>query len=70
MDQLKKIAGPKVEFLGRVSDAELPTLLARAKAYIMPGMEDFGIAPVEANAAGRPVIALGVAARWTRKLMA
>lgn len=60
MDQLKKMAGPKVEFLGRVSDAELPTLLARAKAYIMPGMEDFGIAPVEANAAGRPVIALGV----------
>ena len=60
MEQLKKIAGPKVEFMGRVSDAELPTLLARAKAYIMPGMEDFGIAPVEANAAGRPVIALGV----------
>lgn len=60
MDQLKKIAGPRVEFLGRVSDAELPTLLARARAYIMPGMEDFGIAPVEANAAGRPVIALGV----------
>ena len=60
MEQLKKMAGPKVEFLGRVSDAELPTLLARAKAYIMPGMEDFGIAPVEANAAGRPVIALGV----------
>ena len=60
MDQLRKIAGPKVEFLGRVSDAELPTLLARARAYIMPGMEDFGIAPVEANAAGRPVIALGV----------
>ena len=60
MDQLKKIAGPKIEFLGRVSDTELPTLLARAKAYIMPGMEDFGIAPVEANAAGRPVIALGV----------
>ena len=60
MEQLRKIAGPNVEFLGRVSDAELPTLLARAKAYIMPGMEDFGIAPVEANAAGRPVIALGV----------
>ena len=59
MEQLKKMAGPNVEFLGRVSDAELPRLLARAKAYIMPGMEDFGIAPVEANAAGRPVIALG-----------
>lgn len=54
---LQKLAGPKVEFLGHVSDAELPELLARAKAYIMPGEEDFGIAPVEANASGRPVIA-------------
>ena len=60
MEQLKKIAGPKVEFLGRVSDEHLPDLLARSRAYLMPGMEDFGIAPVEANAAGRPVIALGV----------
>ncbi len=57
MKKLKKIAGPKVEFLGHVSDAELPDLLARARAYIMPGEEDFGIAPVEANASGRPVIA-------------
>jgi glycosyltransferase involved in cell wall biosynthesis len=55
--KLEKMAGPTVEFLGRVGDAELPELFARAKAYIMPGMEDFGIAPVEANAAGRPVIA-------------
>ncbi|PQV63683.1 Glycosyltransferase involved in cell wall bisynthesis [Abditibacterium utsteinense] len=55
--ELKKIAGPSVEFLGRVSDKALPDLLARAKAYIMPGEEDFGIAPVEANASGRPVIA-------------
>ena len=60
MEQLKKIAGPTIEFLGHVSDEALPTLLARARAYVMPGMEDFGIAPVEANAAGRPVIALGV----------
>ncbi|RYG74125.1 glycosyltransferase family 4 protein [bacterium] len=57
--ELKKIAGPTVEFMGHVSDAELPKLLASAKAYIMPGMEDFGIAPVEANACGRPVIAYG-----------
>ena len=55
--ELKKIAGPTIEFLGRVSDQELPGLLARAKAYVMPGEEDFGIAPVEANASGRPVIA-------------
>ena len=60
MEHLKKIAGPTVEFMGHVSDDALPTLLARAKAYVMPGMEDFGIAPVEANASGRPVIALGV----------
>ncbi|MBW3635062.1 MAG: glycosyltransferase [Armatimonadetes bacterium] len=56
-NELKKLAGPKVEFLGRVSDADLPNLLARARGYIMPGEEDFGIAPVEANASGRPVIA-------------
>lgn len=55
--ELQKIAGPQVEFLGRVSDAALPDLLARAKAYILPGEEDFGISPVEANASGRPVIA-------------
>jgi glycosyltransferase involved in cell wall biosynthesis len=40
-----------------VGDKELTRLMARAKAYIMPGEEDFGIAPVEANACGRPVIA-------------
>lgn len=56
-NELKKIAGPSIEFMGRVSDKALPDLLARAKAYIMPGEEDFGIAPVEANASGRPVIA-------------
>jgi glycosyltransferase involved in cell wall biosynthesis len=58
MKHLQEIAGPNIEFLGRVSDKELPTLMARAKAYVMPGEEDFGIAPVEANACGRPVIAL------------
>lgn len=57
MDTLKERAGPTIEFPGRVDDVELPGLLARAKAYIMPGEEDFGIAPVEANACGRPVIA-------------
>lgn len=55
--ELARQAGPNVEFLGRVSDTELARLLARAKAYVMPGEEDFGIAPVEANACGRPVIA-------------
>jgi glycosyltransferase involved in cell wall biosynthesis len=57
MKTLQANAGNNVEFLGHVSDGELPKLLARARAYIMPGEEDFGIAPVEANACGRPVIA-------------
>jgi len=56
-EALQVHAGKNVEFLGRVDDLELPRLLARARAYIMPGEEDFGIAPVEANACGRPVIA-------------
>lgn len=59
MKELQARAGSSVEFLGRVSDRDLPGLLSRARAYIMPGEEDFGIAPVEANACGRPVIAYG-----------
>ncbi len=54
---LERIAGPNVEFLGRVPDGELRTLLQRCRAFVFPGCEDFGIAPLEANAAGRPVIA-------------
>jgi glycosyltransferase involved in cell wall biosynthesis len=50
-------AGPGAEFLGRVPDAELPGLLAGARALLFPGEEDFGIVPVEAQAAGVPVIA-------------
>jgi glycosyltransferase involved in cell wall biosynthesis len=57
MKALQSRAGRTVEFLGHVPDRDLPTLMSRAKAYIMPGEEDFGIAPVEANACGRPVIA-------------
>jgi glycosyltransferase involved in cell wall biosynthesis len=59
LDKLKAIAGPTVEFLGYVSDDALPDLMARAKAFIFPGLEDFGITPVQAQAAGRPVIAYG-----------
>lgn len=55
---LEKMAGPTVTFLGRVSDEKLAQLYAGARAFIFPGLEDFGIAPVEAQAAGRPVIAL------------
>ena len=57
MKDLQAMAGPTIEFMGRVDDVELPGMMARARAYIMPGEEDFGIAPVEANACGRPVIA-------------
>jgi glycosyltransferase involved in cell wall biosynthesis len=55
--KLEAIAGPTVKFLGRVSEEELSSLLRRCSAFIFPGLEDFGIAPVEAMASGRPVIA-------------
>jgi len=54
---LEKMAGPTVSFLGHVSDAMLVELLSQCKAFIFPGHEDFGIAPLEAQASGRPVIA-------------
>jgi glycosyltransferase involved in cell wall biosynthesis len=57
--RLEAMAGPTVTFLGRVPDEALPDLFARCRAYILPGVEDFGIAPVQAQAAGRPVIACG-----------
>lgn len=57
MDRLRDMAGPTVEFLGFVPEDELPGLMARCKAFIFPGLEDFGITPVQAEAAGRPVIA-------------
>lgn len=59
MERLQSMAGPTVEFLGYVPDDDLPDLMARCKAFIFPGLEDFGITPVQAQAAGRPVIAYG-----------
>ena len=56
-EALERMAAPNIEFLGRLPDGELQTLLQRCRAFIFPGTEDFGIAPLEANAAGRPVIA-------------
>jgi len=56
---LRAAAAPNVEFTGRVTDAELRHLMARARAFVMPGEEDFGMTPVEALASGKPVIALG-----------
>ncbi len=58
-EALEALAGPNVTFLGRVPDAELPELTARCRAFVFPGREDFGLTPLEAQAAGRPVIAYG-----------
>lgn len=53
-------AYPEAEFLGRASDEDLAELYASARAVIVPSMEEFGITAVEAQAAGRPVIAAAV----------
>ena len=55
--RLEAMAGPTVRFVGPVSREGLVALIRRAKAYLFPGVEDFGILPVEAQAGGRPVIA-------------
>ncbi len=55
--ELKKMSGPTVEFLGRVSDSERTKLYENAIAFLHPHEEDFGITAVESMAAGRPVIA-------------
>ncbi|MFW2380191.1 MAG: glycosyltransferase [Acidimicrobiales bacterium] len=52
----EEIAGPTVRFLGSVSDDELHDLYRRCRALLFPGVEDFGIVPVEAMAHGAPVI--------------
>ena len=57
--RLESLAGENVEFLGFVPEEDLPRLMAKCKALIFPGLEDFGITPVQAQAAGRPVIAFG-----------
>ena len=51
------MAGATIKFKDNVSDSELPNYLQNAEAFIFPGVDDFGIAPVEAMAAGCPVIA-------------
>ncbi len=54
---LRRVAGPTVRFLPRQPLAKLRTLVQNCRAFLFPGLEDFGITPVEAMAAGRPVIA-------------
>jgi glycosyltransferase involved in cell wall biosynthesis len=60
LERVRSQGGNHVEFLGQVPDERVPELLARARAIVFPGVEDFGIVPVEAQAAGVPVIANAV----------
>lgn len=55
--RLTALAGPTITFTGRLTDAEVKHLLAGCEALVWPGVEDYGLVPVEAMAAGRPVIA-------------
>lgn len=55
--RLKKIARPNIEFLGSLSNRTIADLYSKCRALIFPGVEDFGITPLEAMASGAPVIA-------------
>lgn len=57
--ELQRVAGPTIHFRGRLSDEEVLQYYANCRAFLLPGEEDFGITPLEAQASGRPVIAYG-----------
>ncbi|MGH7507393.1 MAG: glycosyltransferase, partial [Longimicrobiales bacterium] len=59
LPRLQNRANANILFRGRLPDEEIAQLMARCRAFVLPGEEDFGIAAVEAQAAGAPVIALG-----------
>jgi glycosyltransferase involved in cell wall biosynthesis len=59
LNKLKSIAGPTIKFLGHVPDADLNAVYAGCRAFLFAADEDFGMATVEAQAFGRPVIAYG-----------
>ena len=58
-NRIKAMAGSNVEILGKIDDSQVAELMARCKAFVFAADEDFGIVPVEAQAAGAPVIAYG-----------
>jgi glycosyltransferase involved in cell wall biosynthesis len=55
--RLEAMAGPTISFMGRLSDPAVEDHVRRCSALLFPGEEDFGMAPLEINAAGKPVIA-------------
>jgi glycosyltransferase involved in cell wall biosynthesis len=57
--RLRALYGEHATFLGRIDDAALADLYPRARALVIPSVEEFGITAVEAQAAGRPVVAAG-----------
>ena len=57
--RLRAMAGPTVQFLGSLSNDAITDLYSKCRAFVFPGVEDFGITPLEAMASGAPVIALG-----------
>ncbi len=58
--RFRRMAGSNITFAGRLEDPEVADLMARCRALVFPGEEEFGITAVEAQAAGSPVIAYGV----------
>jgi glycosyltransferase involved in cell wall biosynthesis len=57
-DKLRRLAGSTIQFLGQVSNETIAELYSKCRAFVFPGVEDFGITPLEAMAAGAPIIAL------------
>jgi len=57
--RLEKISNNNIKFLRKISDKEVENYMSRCRAFVYAGIEDFGIAPVEAMASGSPVIAYG-----------
>ncbi|HCI81209.1 MAG TPA: glycosyl transferase [Ktedonobacter sp.] len=59
LERLQRLAGPTIRFLGHLSDEDVIHYFTHCRAFLFPGEEDFGITPLEAQVAGRPVIAYG-----------